>query len=773
MESEKDKITQLLSDAVNSLKILMTPPHPSDGKCSHRNELTWASIVTLVVDNHNAMCAGQQQWCATDIQLNVIVTMPDSSHAKIPINYQDDSSDGSQKEASSIKLEPRRVVDSDEEDHSDGESMTDDEDVNNMIPIVDHQDEDSYAGSDKKEAVSIKLEPERTEDCDEEDQNGDESHDDDVNNASKVNESKSKENDVEMEKKLNRDHDEEEDNLKEEIDKEQQNKYVQSNSTSPKVSASDPNQQTRKTEFPCQICGKICETEETLKNHVQLDHKVEETKKTTFPCQFCKRIFNTQDFLKKHVQHAHKVKDVIVARSSSKKSVEIHVTVDQDVENEEEISLSCPQCSATFETEKRLKTHMKCHKNLKTYKCEMCGWKSTNKKVLVQHLKTHKDDSLQCSACEEIFHSAVYLNAHMMRNHTNILEEGPDPKQCRICKKIFSKEQTRKAHEMLHNKAPEMHKCHLCEKSFPLPHFLKAHMQAHEKNNTCNVCGEKFRFLGELHKHRKKVHQLVDNYVCDVCGATFARQTQYKEHENLHTREKTYLCDLCGKAFLHNSTLRDHMRQHRDVANRDKVPCTLCPKRFPSQKRLNHHVRNIHLQEKNHKCSYCDKAFFASFKLKIHEQMHTGDMDYKCPYCPKQFPTKRQFVNHKNSHLGVKPFQCTICLKFFSRENVLRRHVKAHTNTESKPEYPCKTCGVVLTTKGGLTQHEKRHFKVRNQVCDECGATFMFKADLIRHLKIHTDGKPYKCELCDMSFARRSDVTKHIVVHADTKDEQL
>ena len=48
-------------------------------------------------------------------------------------------------------------------------------------------------------------------------------------------------------------------------------------------------------------------------------------------------------------------------------------------------------------------------------------------------------------------------------------------------------------------------------------------------------------------------------------------------------------------------------------------PCQSCDKTFPVQYRLNRHVREVHIKEKDYKCNICTKEFFKSSSLLRHQ----------------------------------------------------------------------------------------------------------------------------------------------------------
>merc|ERR1712048_1445922 len=78
--------------------------------------------------------------------------------------------------------------------------------------------------------------------------------------------------------------------------------------------------------------------------------------------------------------------------------------------------------------------------------------------------------------------------------------------------------------------------------------------------------------------------------------------------------------------------------------------CPKCDKVFKTKSNLNHHVRAVHDQIKNHKCTQCNASYYK----------------------------KADLVNHQRSHQGVKPFACTVkgCKARFTTKSNRTKHIK-------------------------------------------------------------------------------------------------
>ena len=86
------------------------------------------------------------------------------------------------------------------------------------------------------------------------------------------------------------------------------------------------------------------------------------------------------------------------------------------------------------------------------------------------------------------------------------------------------------------------------------------------------------------------------------------------------------------------------------------------------------------INEKSHKCKFCEKRFSSKKKLTIHERIHTVEKSYECRFCEKKFTVGRYCKMHERTHVGEKNFQCSACGKSFTSSRNLKIHQKTHNS---------------------------------------------------------------------------------------------
>ncbi|XP_054452698.1 myoneurin-like [Anoplopoma fimbria] len=160
--------------------------------------------------------------------------------------------------------------------------------------------------------------------------------------------------------------------------------------------------------YSCNICGKRCVTETSLKNHSRIHNETYD-----HPCKYCYVTFKTRVDKLKHEQTHQDNGD----------------------------PYKCPDCQQTFTTSKKRRIHLANHRTPKEYKCGVCGIEFKDVHHLRRHSVVHTGlKPYQCSVCQRGFNQTSHLKSHM-RLHT-----GERPYKCRLCDKSFNHNVSLKSH---------------------------------------------------------------------------------------------------------------------------------------------------------------------------------------------------------------------------------------------------------------------------------------------------------------------------------------
>lgn len=134
----------------------------------------------------------------------------------------------------------------------------------------------------------------------------------------------------------------------------------------------------------------------------------------------------------------------------------------------------CPECDATFYTQKELSSHSICHTGRMPCICEVCGRPCRDRGVLTAHMRRHTGERpAKCEVCGKAFYSFHDLNVHAV-SHTNLR-----PFVCDVCGSTFQRKKALRVHKLLHSEQRK-YACKLCGKTFAQSGGLNAHMRSHD-----------------------------------------------------------------------------------------------------------------------------------------------------------------------------------------------------------------------------------------------------------------------------------------------------
>lgn len=136
-----------------------------------------------------------------------------------------------------------------------------------------------------------------------------------------------------------------------------------------------------------------------------------------------------------------------------------------------------------------------------------------------------------------------------------------------------------------------------------------------------------------------------------------------------------------------------------------KVPCEVCNTVFPTYHALARHHRAVHLNERPHVCTYCDRRFGQKPTT-----VHLKYRNHLCPHCQRRFGTNSDLQKHFRSVLlKERPFSCDHCDKRFGSRPQVRKHIST-VHLKQKP-HKCLQRQKSFSLKHHLTVHLRQvHF---------------------------------------------------------------
>lgn len=268
--------------------------------------------------------------------------------------------------------------------------------------------------------------------------------------------------------------------------------------------------------------------------------------------------------------------------------------------------------------------------------------------------------SVECRLCNEKFDNLDLLIGHLKDKHSVHFNEeygyGLIP-------------------YFLHN---EDYNCAVCKEEFQYFSKLNQHMNEHYGNYICEACGKSF-----LSQDRLRCHSLThgQKFRCNICPETFDSITQRNNHESkVHNKDKLLKCFYCEETFQNYVQRKKHHMVKHDV-KAPEFPCPVCGKIFHIQSKMQVHLKEVHIREKNYSCSICEQKFFSKSHVRNHMIKHFGDRVYQCEVCQKSYARQRTLKEHMRIHSSNKKIVCSICSKSFAHNCSLKLHMKMqHTD---------------------------------------------------------------------------------------------
>ncbi|MEQ2200961.1 hypothetical protein XENOCAPTIV_005477 [Xenoophorus captivus] len=207
----------------------------------------------------------------------------------------------------------------------------------------------------------------------------------------------------------------------------------------------------------------------------------------------------------------------------------------------------CLHCGKLFKQPSHLQTHLLTHQGTRPHKCTVCEKAFTQTSHLKRHMLQHTDvKPYSCRFCGRGF---AYPSE--LRTHENKHENG----QCHVCTQCgleFPTYAHLKRHLSSHQ-GPTTYQCTECNKSFAYRSQLQNHLMKHQnvRPYVCPECGMEF-----VQIHHLRQHTLTHK----VCGKSFNRMYNLLGHMHLHAGSKPFKCPYCTSKFNLKGNLSRHMK---------------------------------------------------------------------------------------------------------------------------------------------------------------------------------------------------------------------
>ncbi|KAL1140520.1 hypothetical protein AAG570_000450 [Ranatra chinensis] len=230
------------------------------------------------------------------------------------------------------------------------------------------------------------------------------------------------------------------------------------------------------------------------------------------------------------------------------------------------------------------------------------------------HIPYDKDNNFDCFQCNYVTNSHRDLYAHKRKSHTKSLL------LCIMCKSNFYSYS-----ELL---------CHLC----PGTYNAEIQFQNADINFRCCFCRlDTIPSAFRLMVHLRKCH-----HTCDICLEVCLDQQKLSTHMWKH--KLNHLCYRCGIAYASKPDITKHLFWKHGT---ESVLCKKClQKKWP-------HVYHFCIPPTSFICEECNTSFSKAVALKVHKRIHAGDFSYPCSLCEKRFISQKLLSRHEDRHKNI------------------------------------------------------------------------------------------------------------------------
>ena len=419
--------------------------------------------------------------------------------------------------------------------------------------------------------------------------------------------------------------------------------------------------------------------------------------------------------------------------------------------------LYCEVCDEEFNDKNSLVSHKESvHGEQLT--CQNCGFLTTMKSILVNHLKICgiQEDIPQEESSETLHEFACKLCSSFQGQNAAELDEHYEYYHyyCEECDLKFRHRQSLQKHQrMKHNlfdpekekKAPNLTSfaCSFCGSTKSYMHDLKKHNFA--VHNFCIECNATFDDRRSVLQHMQEVHEM--RTLCNYCEYGVIETRQLKIHvESVHGKslddpQELLVCAQCNFTTTFEHTLKQHEALKHAKATWEGISCDDTEPTTSEYVNIDVKVELMEEELDMVDCQFCE-SFTAQEPSELFE--HYKIFHNYCEDCNQQFTSSKSIEQHFNEHHpqpGCSEPTPIIIPK--EKEVVKKREAKKQLNPRKKQVFECTQCGA----KKNNSYDVRKHMFAIHNYCLECKVDLKSRAKTLDHMeKVHD--QTTKCQFC-------------------------
>ncbi|XP_046832902.1 uncharacterized protein LOC124430412 isoform X1 [Vespa crabro] len=543
----------------------------------------------------------------------------------------------------------------------------------------------------------------------------------------------------------------------------------------------------------------------------------------TFSCTICDMLLNTERHLKKHMKKYHTayMSSICRARYASKRLLLKHYLREHDM-----WVCKCCVCYQFFSSRLSLKQHlllhciritlskndrplssknMKCHSNVKRYKCKRTALKILLRSQSTEHQNDRNERKMEYQEIDDNNRKKPkeYLHVSSIENLTNRVNESkennvgvlgevndrqPDQAVSVELTKPFESNNTEVSHSRNNDSIEE-----------PIPDTPSAAGESTICNEDrqidlilhTNVIQPDDNYNNEITKSGIDATVNKQKYPCSICG------TQFQKPENLFQHIRTYdhsfnnFCEICGLFFSKKKILKTHNNTTHNsaICSLYTLHCQFCNQGFRTENNLRIHELHYHAS------TITINNIRVTEFLKVSNGGINSSLPMLCNICGLSFNTFERYQLHSMYYYKGHIFPCTFCGNIFHGLNMVHRHNKLFhypRNNSTSYKYKCSICYEGFAIESYFHAHKlhvhsnkehiespisnlalnSMHYNKMNKsyICSKCNIEFYSIAELMIHVEYYSNRGNYLCLKCPRKCCTLSILSEHIdLTHNDNK----
>ncbi|XP_050313796.1 PR domain zinc finger protein 15-like isoform X2 [Anthonomus grandis grandis] len=331
--------------------------------------------------------------------------------------------------------------------------------------------------------------------------------------------------------------------------------------------------------FICQFCGDCLTSKIKIRMHILGLHG----KILSLSCSICLKMFDTQQVLRDHVNLTHK--DRVTSKCScpvcGKNYCSKWTTFDHINRTHGEVFKACKICLDLFESEPELHNHLQLTHNIQSMETNISAPTKTAG-IVANQVKCQKTSKGEQSDYQHDNGSEEQHDEHILEIRCTE-NEGPknmkDSASSTKVNKEIGKTKAKKRKVYDNNDVPGT--CEFCHKTCPSRKHLWQHCLRYHKEGAATVCGICLKSMPnyeELQMHLREEHPLLlygqgcgSKFICQICGRYHNSSSKLEKHMIVHEKFDWKIMDRFPPLPKFNYN-KNQMAKIRDACSQLQAP---------------------------------------------------------------------------------------------------------------------------------------------------------------------------------------------------------